>query len=445
MATKEDIAIKVDRISKRYRIGLKENSNDNLVEAIFDLIKSPIKNYKIYRSLYKFDDDHGGENGDGDIYHPDIIWALKDISFELNRGEVLGIIGPNGAGKSTLLKILSRITHPTSGSAEIRGRVSTLIEVGTGFHPELTGRENVYLNGTIIGMTKREIGKKFDEIVDFSGVEKFLDTPVKRYSSGMKVRLAFAVAAHLKAEIIIVDEVLAVGDADFQNKCIAKMENAGHDGRTVLLVSHNMASITRLCSRALLIRDGTIKMDGPAGQVVREYLSLGTGTTAEKEWTNIAEAPGSDVSRLLAVKVMDDNEQVKESFDIRKTIIIEMVYEVIKGGFVLLPHFSLTNESGITVFLTLENDLQWKEKKRPAGYYVSRVRVPGNFLSEGMLYVSCYLLTMYPNVLQFSERHIIAFQVIDSYDGTSARGNWQGKLSGVVRPLLDWETRHTVN
>jgi lipopolysaccharide transport system ATP-binding protein len=445
MNNNSNIAIKVDNIAKRYRIGVKENSSEHFAGALIDLIKSPLKNFKKYRALYKFDDDHADPNAYGNKDHPDILWALKDITFDLKRGEVLGVIGRNGAGKSTLLKILSRITYPTRGNAQINGRVSTLLEVGTGFHPELTGRENVYLNGTILGMTKSEIDHKYDEIVDFSGVEKFIDTPVKRYSSGMTVRLAFSVAAHLSAEIIIVDEVLAVGDSDFQKKCIAKMEDAGQLGRTVLIVSHNMASITRLCSRAILIEDGFIKVDGPADEVVKEYLTGDTGTTSEKVWNSIAEAPGKDISALMAVRVMDENGQVRESFDIRQPIFLEMVYEVMREGFVLLPHFSLTTETGIIVFQTLENDPQWRGKKRARGNYVSRVEIPGNFLSEGILYVSCNLITMYPNILQFSEKQTIAFQVVDSHESDSARGDWHGNLSGVIRPLLDWETRYNLN
>jgi len=441
----DKIAIKVDKISKRYRIGMKENVNGNFGSAIFHLMKNPWKNYQRYRSLYKFDES--AKNKHDIIYNSDsdIIWALKEVSFEVERGEVLGIIGSNGAGKSTLLKILSRITCPTLGNAEIRGRISTLLEVGTGFHPELTGRENIYLNGTILGMRKQEIDQKFDEIVDFSGVEKFIDTPVKRYSSGMKVRLAFSVAAHLQSEVIIVDEVLAVGDADFQNKCITKMEKAGQLGKTVLLVSHNMASITRLCHRAILIEDGILKCEGPADKVVMEYLSSGSGTTAEREWNDPEEAPGNDVARLVAVRALDSEDLVSESFDIRSPIVLEMVYEVFRENFILLPHFHLVNESGTPVFVTLENDPNWKRKKRPKGCYTSRVVIPGNLLAEGVVYVSCCLLSMYPNVIQFVERQVIAFQVIDSLEGDSARGDWQGKLSGVVRPLLDWETRHAAN
>ncbi|HDL07880.1 MAG TPA: ABC transporter ATP-binding protein, partial [Desulfobacteraceae bacterium] len=268
-----DIAIKVENISKRYRIGIKEDMHDSIGGAIFDFIKSPLKNYKKYRSLYKFDDNISDPNLKKSDNSSDILWALKDVSFNVKRGEVLGIIGRNGAGKSTLLKILSRITDPTSGSAEIRGKVSSLLEVGTGFHPELTGRENIYLNGTILGMRKREVEKKFDEIVDFSGISKFIDTPVKRYSSGMKVRLAFAVAAHLEPEILIIDEVLAVGDAEFQKKCLGKMQDHTQEGRTVLFVSHNMGAVIDLCPRSIILKNGQIVAKGPSKKMVEQYLS----------------------------------------------------------------------------------------------------------------------------------------------------------------------------
>jgi len=262
-------AIKVEDISKCYRIGLKEKIHDSFGAVMLDFLKSPLNNYRKYRSLYKFDDI----NGDLDCPSCDIIWALKDVCFEVKAGEVLAIIGRNGAGKSTLLKVLSRITEPTKGKAEIRGKVSSLLEVGTGFHPELTGRENVYLNGAILGMKKREIDRKFDEIVDFSGVEKFIDTPVKRYSNGMKVRLAFSVAAHLEPDILVIDEVLAVGDAEFQNKCLGKMRNITTQGRTVLFVSHNMTAVIKLCPTAILLDNGQIAAKGPSKEIVDQYLS----------------------------------------------------------------------------------------------------------------------------------------------------------------------------
>jgi lipopolysaccharide transport system ATP-binding protein len=256
-----NLMVRVNNLSKRYRIGATEKGYQTFRETIMSGISAPFRNLGRLRSLTRF------KNGE----EADVIWALKDVSFEVNEGEVLGIIGRNGAGKTTILKILSRITEPTSGYAEIHGRVSSLLEVGTGFHPELTGRENIFLNGAILGMRKREIEQKFDDIVDFAEIEKFLDTPVKRYSSGMYVRLAFAVAAHLEPEVLLVDEVLAVGDIAFQKKCLGKMEEVAKGGRTVLFVSHNMGAIRSLCQSAIWLDNGQIVKKGPAGEVVRDY------------------------------------------------------------------------------------------------------------------------------------------------------------------------------
>lgn len=260
-----NFAIEAENISKRYRIGIKEQMHDTFMGVITSWLKTPLANFRQLRKLSNFSDD--------DRDSQDIIWALKDVSFDVKQGDVVGLIGRNGAGKSTLLKIISRITEPTSGRAVINGRVSSLLEVGTGFHPELTGRENIYLNGIILGMSKIEIDRKFDEIVDFSGVEKFLDTPVKRYSSGMHVRLAFSVAAHIEPEILLVDEVLAVGDASFQKKCLGKMGEVAKGGRTILYVSHNLESIRRLCKRAILLDNGKIQADGDAEDVAQTYLN----------------------------------------------------------------------------------------------------------------------------------------------------------------------------
>ena len=259
-----NITIKVENISKRYRIGLKEKLHDTFFGALTSWVRYPLSNFRRVQKLSKFN-----ENGESE----DIIWALRDVSLEAKQGEVLGIIGRNGAGKSTLLKIICRITEPTFGKIELYGRVASLLEVGTGFHPELTGRENVFLNGAILGMNKKEISNKFDEIIDFSGVEKFIDTPVKRYSSGMRVRLAFAVAAHLEPEILLIDEVLAVGDMEFQKKCLGKMSNIASEGRTVLFVSHNMGAIRQLCTRAILIQNGSQVKDGSPSDVIESYLT----------------------------------------------------------------------------------------------------------------------------------------------------------------------------
>ncbi len=260
------VAVRVHDLGKRYRIGVRDHRYKTLRDSIADAVVAPFRNLKRLRSLTHF------KNGDDD-QADDVIWALREINFEVERGEVVGIIGANGAGKSTLLKILSRITEPTTGFVEIYGRVSSLLEVGTGFHPELTGRENVYLNGTVLGMRKNEIVRKFDEIVDFSGVEKFIDTPVKRYSIGMQVRLAFAVAAHLEPEILIIDEVLAVGDAAFKRKCFGKMEKVAREGRTVLFVSHQMSAVSNLCDRCVLLENGRVAEIGPTEKVTRSYLS----------------------------------------------------------------------------------------------------------------------------------------------------------------------------
>lgn len=436
-----NIALKIENISKCYRIGLKNDIHDSFAQSLFNFIKSPYKNYRKYRSLYKFDDIKPDENNNPS----DIIWALRDISFEVKKGEIVGIIGVNGAGKSTLLKILSRITDPTGGRAEIRGRISSLLEVGTGFHPELTGRENVYLNGTILGMRKKEVDSKFDEIVDFSGVEKFIDTPVKRYSSGMKVRLAFAVAAHLEPEILLIDEVLAVGDAQFQKKCLNKMEEVGGEGRTVFFVSHNLPSITRLCPRTILLYNGKVLADGPSHQVVSAYMNAGKGTRAEREWPDLSKAPGNDIVRLHAVRVKTKNNKITDTVDIREPISIEMEYEVFQPGEVLAPHFVILNEEGIIVFITLDLDPSWRKRPRLKGRYVCTALIPGNFLSEGTLFVSPVISTFSPHILHLYEPEVIAFQVVDSLEGNSARGDYAKPMLGVVRPLLEWTTQFTPN
>jgi lipopolysaccharide transport system ATP-binding protein len=436
-----DIAIKVENISKRYRIGIKDQMHDSFAATIFGLIKSPIDNYRKYRSLYQFDDIESENGQDHNTQPSDIIYALRDVSFEVKQGEVIGIIGRNGAGKSTLLKILTRITDPTVGRAEIKGRVSSLLEVGTGFHQELTGRENVFLNGTILGMTKKEVDRKYDEIVAFSGVERFIDTPVKRYSSGMKVRLAFSVAAHLEPEILLVDEVLAVGDLRFQTKCLNKMEDVGKKGRTVLFVSHNLTAVSRLCDRTILMDEGRVIEDGTTNKVMSTYLSSESGSKAVREWPDPENAPSGPVARLRAVRVRALDGQITETVDIRRQFLIEMEYDVLKPDHVLLPHFGLKNEFGYSVFVTVEQDPKWRKRPRPKGRYISNVQVPGNLLAEGMLFVNCHLMTINPDVLQFSERSAVGFNVVDVLDGDSARGDFAKNMPGVVRPLLNWSTQ----
>jgi len=442
----KDIAIKVNNIGKRYRIGLKEAAQDSLGGSLIELLKAPFSNYRKHRSLYKFDDIDNGRSIDEGNTSSDIIWALRDVSFEVKRGEVLGIIGPNGAGKSTLLKILSRITPPTTGNIEIRGKVSSLLEVGTGFHPELTGRENVYLNGTILGMRKKEVDRKFDDIVEFSGVEKFLDTPVKRYSSGMRVRLAFAVAAHLEPDILIIDEVLAVGDAAFQKKCLNKMQDVGYEGRTVLFVSHSMPAITRMCERVIMVDKGKILLDGPAHEVVSIYLKGDRENTAYRDWKDLNSAPGGEFVRLRAVRVKTEDGIISDAIDIRKPVGIEIEYDVLKSGSTILPTFALWNEEGINICVAVDSDPAWRKKIRPAGRYVSTGWIPGNFLAEGMLNVNVTIWAYEPiRSKELFIRDVVAFQVIDNLEGDSARGDYVGDLPGATRPLLEWTTQQEIS
>ena len=416
-------AIEVKNISKQYQIGVTKERPDGLKDLVGDRLRGFFR-----RKLHLHE-------------HSEVFWALKNVSFEIKAGEIVGIIGQNGSGKSTLLKILSRITEPTRGQAIIKGRIGSLLEVGTGFQPELTGRENIYLSGAILGMRKREIDRKLDEIVAFSGVEKFIDTPVKRYSSGMYVRLGFAVAAHLEPEILLVDEVLAVGDSQFQKKCVSKMQDVGKQGRTVLFVSHSMPTITRLCQRAILLNGGLVSHDGPAHQVVSTYLHSGFGSVASREWSDPTTAPSGDVVRLRAVRVRSKDGHVTDAIDIRYPFALEMEYEVLKGGYVLLPHFGLMNEEGDCVFMTVDLDPQWRRRQRPEGWYISTGWIPGNLLAEGTLFVHCFCMTLGPDTVQFCTADVAAFQVIDSLDGDSARGDYTGDIPGVVRPLLKWTTQ----
>lgn len=413
--------IKVQGVGKEYRIGSQGSAYSTLRETLTTKLRSPLNSLR------------GNKSADNKI------WALRDVNFEVNPGEVVGIIGRNGAGKSTLLKILSRITEPTTGQVELHGRVGSLLEVGTGFHPELSGRENIYLNGAVLGMQRAEIARKFDDIVAFAEVEKFIDTPVKRYSSGMYVRLAFAVAAYLEPEILLVDEVLAVGDASFQRKCLDRMKDVGQHGRTVLFVSHNMPAVTRLCDRTILLDEGTILQDDLSHKVVGSYLKSGLGTMAAREWDE-AKAPGNEIARLRAVRVRDEQGHVTDAIDIRRDFGVEMEFEVLKPGHIVVPNFHFNNEEGVAVFVSSDQDPDWRRTPRPAGRFTSTAWIPGNFLAEGTIVVSAALSTMDPVTVHFFERDAVAFQVIDSIDGDSARGDYAGPIPGVVRPLLRWTT-----
>jgi lipopolysaccharide transport system ATP-binding protein len=406
--------IKVENLSKLYYLGgAKHNS---LRDAIMSFVKNPRRDKK------------------------NELWALNDVSFDVKDGETLGIIGRNGAGKSTLLKILSRITKPTRGTAEIRGRVGSLLEVGTGFHQELSGRDNIFLNGAILGMKRAEIEAKFDEIVAFSEIEKFIDTPVKHYSSGMYMRLAFSVAAHLEPEILIVDEVLAVGDVSFQKKCLRKMREVGQTGRTVLFVSHDMQSIARLCNRAIWMKDGAIAADAAATDVISDYLHEQSQKGAEKTWESQEKSPGNEIVRLRRVRVCDSTGETVSSIDIRRPVSVELTYDVLRAGKVLVPNVHFYNEQGVCIFVSHDWQSRFRTEPREAGTYMSRMQVPGNFLAEGTIFVTAAISTYLPFEVHLQEREVVAFTVIDSLEGDSMRGDYAGVLPGIVRPDLDWET-----
>jgi lipopolysaccharide transport system ATP-binding protein len=436
-----DIAVRVDNLGKLYHIGPTSHGGQLMLrEVLSRIVTVPVRKMAgAGRSLWTRS-RRAAPPARTSSARPDHIWALRNVSFDIERGQLVGIIGPNGAGKSTLLKILSRITEPTEGRVEIRGRVGSLLEVGTGFHPELTGRENTYLSGALLGMRKIEIDRQLDEIIAFAEIEKFADTPVKHYSSGMYVRLAFAVAAHLEPEILIVDEVLAVGDVSFQRKCLNKMEDVRQHGRTVLFVSHNMAAITRLCQRAILVSEGRIQQDGPAAEVASAYLLASLRATAERSWPSAESAPGNEIVRLRGVRIRDEQGTTVENVDVRSRVGIEMVFDILESGHVLSPYFAFYNEAGLCLFGTTDLDPDWRSKPRPAGQFTSTVWIPGNFLAEGTVLVTAAASSFRPVRLHFMVRDAIACHVTDTLPGDSARGDWDGNFSGVVRPLLPWTT-----
>jgi lipopolysaccharide transport system ATP-binding protein len=365
--------------------------------------------------------------------------AVDNISFQLKQGEVLGIIGRNGAGKSTLLKILSQVTMPTSGQIKIKGRIASLLEVGTGFHPELTGRENIFLNGAILGMTKAEIRKKFDAIVAFSEISDFLDTPVKRYSSGMYVRLAFAVAAHLEPEILIVDEVLAVGDAEFQKKCLGKMESvSGKEGRTILFVSHQIAAVTRLCKKALWLDGGRVKDYGRADLICSEYLANGSSISSKRVWTD-EQAPGNQWVRLESIEALAGGEPA-DTMDVQSPVDIRISYRVLKNGKVLIPNLHFFREDGTLIFISHDWYSGWRTKPKHPGRYQTTFTVPGNFFSEGRVTVKVAMGTYQPYEAHFEEPEVIAFTVVESTKDGTSRGDYAGHLPGIIRPLINSRT-----
>ena len=417
--------ITVENLSKRYLLGHQLGKGDGLRHALENLLSAPWQWFRRRQERRQAAVEE--------------FWALKNVSFEIQPGEIVGIIGRNGAGKSTLLKILSRITEPTAGRITIDGRVASLLEVGTGFHQELTGRENIFLNGAILGMTKAEIKRKFDEIVAFSEVEQFLDTPVKRYSSGMYVRLAFAVAAHLEPEILVVDEVLAVGDAAFQKKCLGKIQDVSSHGRTVLFVSHSMPTILRLCKRVILLHRGTVAGDGPADEMTRQYLNSGADRAAERIWDHPEKAPGDAVARLHAVRVKNAGGAVTETIDISEPFEIEVEYWNLQDRLKPTVSIHFVNEDGVLLFVSNDfaNPQWWSSARRP-GLVRSRCLVPAHLLAEGQFFILAAVCSYNPDQIHALERDVVSFQTVDHHDLDQVREKYTRLWPGAMRPRLEW-------
>ena len=422
-----NVAIKVEDLGKQYRLG--EIGTGTLSQDL----------NRTWARLRGKEDPFAkiGETNDRTKKgSSDFVWSLKDVSFEVKQGEVLGIIGRNGAGKSTLLKILSKVTAPTTGRIKVRGRIASLLEVGTGFHPELTGRENIFLNGAILGMTKTEIRSKFDEIVDFSGVERYIDTPVKRYSSGMYVRLAFAVAAFLEPEILIVDEVLAVGDAEFQKKCLGRMKDVSvNDGRTVLFVSHNMEAVQNLCTHALLMQQGSVIYDGDIQSTISTYVSKFLKQETEKVWEK-AKAPGNDKARLLKAKVSNLQSGSVTRFNTKSGFQLELeINNLVSEEQQLDVTYHLVDERGILV--TVSSTVSSEPRFFNGGKLCLKSSFPGNILNEGIYTFARVLLVKNRGQVLAEWNDVLSFEVLPSSQGVMG---WQGQKEGVIKMNnLPWE------
>lgn len=422
----ETTAISVRNIGKCYRIGAAVKRPASLTEAAKRLALAPVSYLRQRLSA---------------ATEEETLWALRNVSFDVKKGEVVGVIGRNGAGKSTLLKILSRITDPTEGEATVRGRLSSLLEVGTGFHAELTGRENIYLSAAIHGMRKSSVDAVFDKIVDFSGIDRFIDTPVKRYSSGMHVRLGFAVAAHLEPEVLLVDEVLAVGDIAFQRKCLGQMQDVVKQGRAVLFVSHNMAAVSSLCSRLILLGDGNVIADGPTEDVMPLYIDASQESLGHRNWPQGEDAPGDDVVTLRAVRIVSEG-TMKGDVPIDAPVVVEMEYENHIDGVRLMSAIGVTDHLGAIVFSTMNatgactNDDPWFDRPRPCGRYVSRCTIPGNFLNDRVYRVTVLVLSDGTNAHVY-EQEAISFRV---HETGAMRSAYRGAWLGVVRTRMHWET-----
>lgn len=425
-----DAIIQVENLSKKYI--LEHRQEGKRYVALRDVLTNRA------RSLTSTLNPFNRNKKNRMITQQEKFWALKDISFEVKQGDRVGVIGRNGAGKSTLLKILSRITEPTQGRVRIRGRVASLLEVGTGFHPELTGRENIYLNGAILGMSKLEIKHKFDEIVSFAEIEQFLDTPVKRYSSGMYVRLAFAVAAHLEPEILVVDEVLAVGDARFQKKCLGKIEDVSNkENRTVLFVSHNMPTITSLCSKCILLEKGEIKKIGDTSDVVMSYYAGDESSAASVDFSQSLQKPGDNYAVLTAASVRTMDNQISPEVSIAEPFKILMRFKILRNSDIsFMPLFEIFTSDGTYAFGIRPKTVNLLL----VGDYIFECKMPANFLNDGVYFINVSLYSFEPgHVAHIYERHLLSFNVKDPIEGTRGFG-YLGPIAGAIRPQFECKT-----
>jgi lipopolysaccharide transport system ATP-binding protein len=433
-----DIVLKVENLYKRYRLGNVDRTafKEDIISfwAKLQGKPDPYESYITSNELAAVKDVSEVKSR--------YVWSLQDINFEVKQGEVLGIIGKNGAGKSTLLKILSKTTAPTKGNVKVKGRIASLLEVGTGFHPELTGRENIYMNGAIMGMRKYEITKRLDEIIAFAGVEAYIDTPVKRYSSGMYVRLAFAVAAHLEPDILIVDEVLAVGDAEFQKKCIGKMQDVSRgEGRTVLFVSHNIAAVKQLYNKGVLLKNGNLEINGDIGSVITEYMKSSVLNNAQKKWV-LSEAPGSNDVNLVAISLMLED-KVSDVFSIGKEINILYEYVVKKDNIELSTSIHLLDSQETFIFASVNwqnaslNEDDWGGKAHKKGVYRGICKIPANYLNEGRYMINIVIHDNSGNLHHVNINQVLVFNVIDD---SLMRNYYFGQWGGIVRPKLERQT-----
>lgn len=412
MFKNNNTAVEISNLSKRYLIGKKKDGS----------LRGTLSS--IFKTGNAAEDE---------------FWALKDINLNINKGDVIGIIGKNGAGKSTLLKILSQITQPTTGRIEINGRVASLLEVGTGFHPELTGRENIYLNGTILGMTRKEVTAKFDEIVAFSGIEKFIDTPVKRYSSGMYVRLAFSVAAHLEPEILIIDEVLAVGDAEFQEKCLGKMKDVAGEGRTVIFVSHDMGAVTSLCNKGVFLNNGTIELTGEMEKIVSYYLDFKKISTDNKVKYKQELFDNWDKKiQLIDVTLIDENNVQRTNATVEEKIGVKIDFINIEGVLNPIPNIHLSSSIGskIGVFVNPCEKSTFSKK----GNHSTTMWIPKHFLNSGQFTIGVAISTLSPVEVHVADYNALSFEIIDNLEAKTRNG-YTGKIDGFIRPDFMWDNK----